>query len=405
MDIDNLFISSILISGAESFKEVVKLVPTEFVQGEERGVYTFIKNYFRESKGILPSISAVKTKFDTFIPIKPKDSIHFYVSELKERTEYELLTESVTHIQNNLFVKDVEKAKEEYRKIGIKLAGLEMSEAVTAKNNLSDRIKDYKKAKENKGEIGYKTGLDTFDNILGGITDEMFIIMGKRGLGKTFCSLFIANNIWKQLPKDKPVLYISNEMSVSKITKRLDSAVGEFNYSRYRKGLLKKDEIQKLKSLRRIYEERSEFICISGVGKSVDEIEYEIINARPGLLVCDGLYLTDMGKNDQYKDTASASRAYQRLTKRYDLPAILTTQITNEGEAKYARAIEEDADVVVKMHQSPAMKTDTVMGFDFAKVREEDSDIKTFMTWDFENWVFKENAYDTADSDEEQEYD
>jgi len=405
MDIDGLFINSIISIGKkDEFLDAVKKVPAEFMQGEERAIYQWIKVYFKRSKGVIPSKKAIRAKFPDFSVIKPDDTIQFYVTELRDRADYEILTDGNTSIQRLLFGKDIEKAKVELRKIGIELGKNEMLEASTVKANLSERKKQYIKNKKLKGKIGYQTTVDSIDNRIGGIVDEFFVIMGPQGVGKTFLMLMMLCNMWKQVPG--PIAVVTNEISKKKMEGRTDSIMGKFSYSRYRKGLLRPDEAKRFVGLNGVYEGLPDMYVIPGAGKSVDQIEYELMSIDDlSLLGVDGLYLTDMGKGDEFDNTRSASRSYQRLLSRLEIPGVFTTQMTDKDETKYARAIGEDADMILKMWRSQALKDSSLMGIEFLKIREEDSAVSFNMDWDFDKWLFREHKRNEFDSNEERVFD
>ena len=404
MDIDGLFINSILSSQSrEEIRSSFSKVPMELVQGMERMMYKFIREYYKQSRGQLPSAIAMKKKFPEFRRIKPGDSIHFYVGELQSRQIYELSTDYNTKIQNALLIKDIEEMKGLHRAWGMELAKINMIEADTARTNFIDRKREYRKAKLNKGLIGLQTGIEAIDKHIGGLQDEMYIIMGRRGVGKTFMSLFMLKNIWKQL--DGTAMYVSNEIGKKKILKRVDSIEAEFSYSKYRKGLLTKEEEQRLNELKDIYKNRPELYVIPGARKTVEDIENELLVVEPKIIFVDGLYLTDMGHDDPFRNTFEASRSYQQMLSAYQIPGIFTTQMTDDNSTKYARAIEEDADIVMKMSQNSALKDDKLMKLEFPKIREEDSDLIAYMNWDFDKWNFTEANPEDIDEGAEQEFD
>lgn len=405
MDIDGLFISSIMSVDKNEFLEAVKYIPNDFVQGEEREIYQWIKIYFKRSKKcLLPSHKALRAKFADFSFQKTEDTLDFYVAELRDRADYHILTDGNTIIQRHLFSKDIENAKKELRKIGISLAKNEMLEASTIKSNLKKRKEKYVKNKKLKGRIGLQTGIDVVDKHIGGMVDEYFVIMGPQGIGKTFLLLLIMCNFWKQVKG--PVAIISNEISQGKMEGRIDSFMGGFSYSRYRKGLLYPEEAKKFVGLGEVYKALPELHIIPGAGKSVEQIEYELMSID-GLsaLGVDGLYLTDMNKEDEFRNTNAASRAYQRMVSKMLLPAVFTTQMTDKDETKYARAIGEDADIIVKMWRDRAMKDSSLMQLVFKKIREEDSDLEVMLDWNFNKWLFREHVKSYKDSGMEQSYD
>lgn len=402
MDLDSLFLSKILESNPEVFKKTLRKVPTELLQGIERKAYVWIKKYFSDSKGQMPSTIALKQKFPDVRLDKAKDAIHFYVDELYDRAKYEAYTKVISDIQNDLFAKNLSAVDAKYRKLSEKIAKLEMKEVVTAKSGLADRKRNYLEAKKNKGIIGYQVNIDAIDKRIGGIRSEYIVIAGKTGIGKTWLLVQIGKAIWYQI--EAPLIVVSNEISQEEMYARFDSVIGEFNFSAYRKGQLTKEQEKKLASLGGIYDNLHDLYVINGAGMPVDEIEMLALSLGAGAILCDGIYLTDEGKNNQWDDTRTASRKYQQITKKHLIPVIGTNQLTNEGEVKYARALQEDADILMRMFQSQAMKTDKLMGIDFPKLRNEDNDLKAFLRWDFENWDFHEVDIEIPDRDLEKEY-
>jgi replicative DNA helicase len=406
MDLDSLFVSRLLQSSSDEFREASKKIQPNLIGGTEKDIYVFIRNYFRESKGIVPSILAIRKKFPDFKPIKAEDSIQFYCSELKDRAEYELMTKANTLVQNKLFNKDLTGAKDELKKLFQSLGESSFSEASTMKSLYVENIQDYIKARKLDGHIGLQTGISGLDNHIGGITDEMIVIMGKVAVGKTFLLLIIANGLWKQL--QVPIVVVSNELSLKKMSGRMASIEGHFSYSKFKRGTLTKKEENKIKSVKEIVKGRPDIYFINGNGKDVNDIEFEImaIQPKPGLLLVDGFYLTNMHVKDDFGNVRAASRAYRELKSRLGIPLIGTTQMTEGFEAKYAKALGEDADIVMYLWRSPQMKDMNRMGVNFTKIRDEDDELKLQFNWDFEHFIFDEiTGEEPPDESSEQSYD
>lgn len=404
MNLDLNFVNAVLdIRDKDLLLSAFKKVPPNYIKSPiERKVYKFIRKYYSDTKGKLPSIKAVKLKFNSFERVKVEDHITFYVQELNNRIKYYAITDGVTSISNVLLEsKDIEKAEGLYYEIGRKLGEYNLTETATILSTLDDREARYESIKNDKGLLGYQTGLKVIDDKIGGIVSEMVVILGAVGVGKTFFLLKLLANIWHQL--EAPIVCVSNELPDDIIYGRLDAFMGNFPYGDYKRGALSEENEKKLKGLKNLYKNYHDLHVVNGAGKSVDEIEYEILSLEPSLIIVDGLYLTDMGKNDQFKDTVAASRAYQRMLKKYNIPGFFTSQITNDDQAKYARAISEDADIVLKLSQPPALMALKKMKVEALKVREAENKIETFLNWDFDKWDFsetdlgeREEAYEIA---------
>jgi hypothetical protein len=184
-------------------------------------------------------------------------------------------------------------------------------------------------------------------------------------------------------------MIVSNEMDTDSIEKRMDSVLGKFDLARYLLGKLTPREEGRLRALTKVYDNLSDLYVMNGAGKHVNEVEYDVIALEPSILVVDGIYLTDMGKNDRTADTIAASAAYQRLGKRHEIPVIATSQMI-EGQTKYARALGEDADIILRMWRKQEMKDAKLMGLRFNKIRQFDNEVEAYMNWDFKQWLFSE---------------
>lgn len=391
MNIDKALISLIIEKEDKNlFKNAIKIIPIDFLEGEEREVYKWIIDYYRSSKGTLPSKTALKIQFPNFTLYKNvKDSLEFFAEKLKERKDYQIFSKYITNIGNSIFAQDLEKAKAQYRELGQKLSQYEVEDKISSiKETLIERHKNYLRIKNNKGKIGLSLGIPTIDKHIGGLSKEFFIIAGRQGIGKTFLTLFMTCSFWKET--DRPILIVSNEMPTQEIYSRIDSIMAGINASRYRKGQLTKEEEKRLRDLTNVYEQFPDLYVINGAGMSAFDVEYEIVALNPSLLVIDGIYLTDMGKNDFVADTIAASRAYQRINKKYSIPIIATSQLNKDNSTKYARALQEDSDIVLTMFQNNHLRDLNLMRLYFNKIRYESSDIEAYINWNFDEWNFNE---------------
>lgn len=403
LDHDVGFISAIFNTSPFIVKKVFRKVSPQMVNGIEREIYKFILHYYKESLGSIPSRLAIKQKFPEFKFIKETDALTFYADELKNRVEYKVMTEAITEIQNNLFIKDLEEAKHKLRTLGIELSNLRTVEDLNAKKDFNERIQVYNKAKEMGGMVGLPTGVPALDDKLGGLLDEMLIVMGRSGVGKTWSSILLLCNLWKYV--EGSIVYITNEISPTKILMRTDAFVAQVPYSKYRKGQLSDEDFNKILKLESgKYENRHDLLVINGAGKSVAELEYDILSYEPALVMVDGLYLQAQGYDDPFRDTLSASREYQKMHQRHGFPLIGTTQMTDDEAPKYSRALREDADVICKLTRTPALESDKLMCLEFPKVREEESGFKDYMHWDFDDWNFEHYDMDVAHEQYEVEY-
>ena len=400
VDIDNSFISCLYTLEEKRLPQILSTTGVDLIKGSEKNVYEFISGYF--GKAIrLPSKNAVLKKFPDFSFSDPEDDIIFYIEEINNRRVYDVVTKGLSKLSSVVYDGSIKDVRGIVADIEMQLNNVISADIESAVTNFDKRLEDYKEAKTNKGVIGMITGIPPFDENLGGIIDEYFIIMGKSGVGKTWMSLIMMKTLWRQV--EAPIVFVTNEISPDKIFKRFDSLEAEIPYANYRIGKLTEEQEHRLTALKDVYRKRHPIYVINGAGKSVYDIEAEIAPYEPAILFVDGIYLTNMGYNDIFENTLQASRAYQRLHAKYHIPVIATTQMTNDSEVKYARAIFEDSDIVMKIFRDPTLEADNLMGMQFKKVREGANNFRAFMNWNFEEFDFSASHIDSAEvtSDED----
>ena len=106
-----------------------------------------------------------------------------------------------------------------------------------------DRISEIYEAKD-KDSLGIKTGIDTLDEVLGGIHPSDMMIVGARpGVGKTAFALSIMRNIAKT---GKRVGFFSTEMSVFQVMSRLTSLESGILANKLRKADLAEEDWPRL---------------------------------------------------------------------------------------------------------------------------------------------------------------
>jgi replicative DNA helicase len=293
-------------------------------------------------------------------------------------------------MQNQLFSMDLAKAEKSLQDLRIGLSEVQMADSETVDASLEERIALYERTKANEGVIGVQTGFEFFDKVVGGIRTEYIGIIGTSGVGKTYFFLRVAMNYAAQV--DGCILIVTNEMSVEDISTRCDSIVGEFSATKYREGRLNAEEESRLRQLSSLYTQMGKVHVISGAGKSIDDIELEMIRLEPAAVFIDGVYLSVETGKDLFKDTMIASRKIQALTKKYKTPFIGTFQFNADGDIAYAKSVRQDVDILLKIYQSQAMLMNVppLMGFEFLKTRMARNGAKGLNVWDFENWNFEE---------------
>ncbi|MBN2293922.1 MAG: replicative DNA helicase, partial [Pirellulales bacterium] len=98
---------------------------------------------------------------------------------------------------------------------------------------------------EHGGATGVPTGLHDLDNLTGGLHDSEFVVLAARpSMGKTALALNITENV--VIDANVPTLFVSLEMARYELAQRLLSSQGRIDGTKFRSGIMSKDDREKL---------------------------------------------------------------------------------------------------------------------------------------------------------------
>lgn len=211
------------------------------------------------------------------------------------------------------------------------------------------------------------SGLRGFDKLLGGgfINGGLHVIGARPAVGKSALALQVALNAARNGVK---VLYCSLEMSAADCSARLVGNLGAMSSARLMfGGRLTDDEYERfargtteLSSLPLVFNRRS--------GMSARQVEALAYREKPRLLIVDHLGLLEPpeARLSLYEATTRNSRALKLLALRLNIPIICLCQLNRAAASdrsgsfratmanlRESGAIEQDADTVTLLHDSP----------------------------------------------------
>lgn len=216
------------------------------------------------------------------------------------------------------------------------------------------------------GEItGLETGFKYLDEaLLGFNNDDLIVLAGKPGTGKTLFSQAICRHV--AIKNNKPVLFISMEMSRIQVYERFVSGEAAVNPKEYRRGLMEGDAYTKTKTAtHRI--KQSNLHIVSRPALSLGQIKaicrrFKQQYGESGLIVVD--YLTKMKlPNADRRDLAigEVTAGLKELAQEINYPVLLLSQMNRGGDRfqkrpqmtdlKDSSSIEQDADVIIFLHR------------------------------------------------------
>lgn len=259
-----------------------------------------------------------------------------------------------------------------------------------------DLLKDKIEKKERDEIIGIPIGIPKFDNFSGGIlNDEIMLIGGEPGVGKTIFLINIALNAYR---KGKNVVFFEGEMLKDQLEFRMDSLISELLYEKFRTGEINNEELELLRNdLIKEKKKNDNFIQIEifGEGTSIKDIEeklYKIQDLKKkvvDVLIIDHINLLSSSKKitSKYLSQDSAVkneiiRELYGLNKRFNqgkgLPIITVNHLTDDANKadniklkhfKYSRSYGEFASIVLALKQTDDDKLEGITKLQCIKFR------------------------------------
>lgn len=336
-------------------------------------IIKWIEEYVKANKS-LPTIETVDDKFEDFEIINDLDAVPYLVEELKKNKVYmeyrPMLMESAELISKGQVLEAINK---------MRLDVESLSRTYTGKVERYDWVKDadlryekYLEMHNKEGLSGISTGINKLDDLTGGWKkDDLILVAGRLGEGKSMISMYFAYHAWWSFLKAKmnsPVIYISTEMPKLEVAYRLDTLRSHFSNRELNQGKL--SDIEAYKEYLLELEKKSNSLLIltedSNKGKAFtpNDIRSIIESERPGLVVVDQLYdLSDgTGERDIRKRIVNVSDQIRDVNLYTETPMIWVAQASRES----AKEAKKDSKASPEIHQvqesdTPAQKSTKVI--------------------------------------------
>lgn len=216
---------------------------------------------------------------------------------------------------------------------------------------------------EGLGARGTKTGFSGIDNVLAGIGNSDFVLVGARpGMGKTSFALNIATNVAQQSQKN--VCIFSLEMSAEQLVTRIISSEAMVDSYALRTGKL--DENQWIEIAKTTSKLAGCNILIDDTaGITVSGMKGKLRRVKDlGLVVVDylGLMQSDRHFDSKVNEVGEISRGLKLMAKELNVPIVCCVQL-NRGSEKRTDSrpvlsdirdsgnIEQDADIVLFLYR------------------------------------------------------
>jgi replicative DNA helicase len=226
---------------------------------------------------------------------------------------------------------------------------------VNAKQACDEFIAHYIACYENGDIPGRSTGIGEIDAITGGMKPgELWVISGPSSSGKSVLMYQIESEF---LGDNRVVLNFSAELMRHEIVGRLVTLRARVDYEAITKPKeVTKAEIAKVQSAITAMRDTRMWFDASA-GQSLDSItsgteQIRDIEGEIGLIIVDYIQIIRGIRNrgdSREQEVASISGGLKQLAKKMACPVIAGSQENDDGKTRESRAIEQDADVWLKI--------------------------------------------------------
>ena len=266
---------------------------------------------------------------DTF----PSRSLDFAAKELKQQSTAQKIKSILTQASEDVPTEEIDDFVADLQQRIIQSTSEYSAEPADA-SSLVDEFRAYQEIYREKRRnggvlLGLSTGYSNLDELIDGLRPEhLWVIGGYSSMGKTFAALNIVAHLMKN--KHRTVFY-SLEMSRVDIVSRIIGILTHQNGSSVAKGYVDEGEVESatkllLESNLSVFNEKHD---ISQILLSMYE---EHLRNPVSLFVVDFLQLVKVkNARSEYETTTQAILELQKAAKRFGVPIIVLSQVSNES--------------------------------------------------------------------------
>lgn len=236
-----------------------------------------------------------------------------------------------------------------------------------------EKVQEYAK-RESHALTGLSTGFRDLDEMTSGLQpSDLIIVAARPSMGKTALCLTLAQNA--AIAEKAVVGVFSLEMSKEQLVMRMMSSEAKVDASRFRKGMLSREEWERLAraigtlSDARIFIDDTPGITVLEMRAKCRRLAAE--EKKLDLIVVDYLQLMSGGMRNENRqqEVSKISRELKGLAKELQVPVVALSQLSRAPEARNpprpmmsdlreSGSIEQDADVVAFIYREDYYKPD-----------------------------------------------
>ena len=411
MDLDREFVGAVLRGGKPAFLDVQNrgLDPEVYLFGDGKIAWSCILNHWK-TYNEFPSRDIVSASTGCDLTTVSTDGHKFFLDEVMNRRLYHIVREGAVEVDKKLEGRDPKAAAElwteVYRKIQEESLTENRIESLLALGK--DVIELYDRVKS--GAKGIPTPWAKMDEqTMGWWPEDLIVLAGRLGSGKTWLLLLIAHAAWQSGAK---VLIVGTEMNKVKLAMRFFSLHFKMPYDHIRKGRLSEfTEGTFREGVLAMLKDQG--IYLVGGGKfdfSMDAVEAAVEEAQPDIVLVDGAYLIKNRGKDRHERVSNTFDDLKRMGASKKISIVANTQMNRDAKAGQKKTMSAEnvgitdvagwnADVMYGLNQDDEMRDNNEQEIVAMKIREgKPSTIN--IRWDLEKMEFSEIVTDSDDDDD-----
>lgn len=389
MSAESAFISKVLET--KDFETVDSLqIRSSYFVGRYKKAFMFIQN-FKIKYGKVPSIAEFKKKnptVDLDDPSSLEEPLAYYAEEVRSKVKHNTLVDALTEMEEKLNGFETDEAIALIVKTVMKIQKDYVKRETAYLNDKADTWKQkYEEAEKSGGLTGLLTGIAPFDRMTGGVGEtDLVTFLGFSGVGKSFLliiiSCFLASMGYK-------VLFVTKEMGVNQIMKRVHACMTKLPYGAIKDGKLNPSQKEKYyKYLDKQEKEEESYLIIELATGGVTNISSLVDQHQPEVLMIDGGYLmTDDSDDNDWKGIYDTWWGFKQIALNRKIPTFTTMQLKS-GKASadnvaLAKHIIQHIDIMFGMEQDEQMMNDKEIKFKPFKMRDAEMGGSFVINWNF----------------------
>lgn len=185
------------------------------------------------------------------------------------------------------------------------------------------------------------------------------------------------------------VLFITREMSVEQVERRIDAVWAEVSYTDFNRGTLTPKEEEKFKEyLETMKQNQVDNLIIELATGGVSNVAALCDKHEPEVLAIDGGYLMmDDSDDKDWRGLIETIRGFKGICLSRGIPCLMTLQLTQNkaslSNISFAKAVAQDFDNLFGLEQTEEMKADKEIKIVPLKLRDSDRWNSFLLNWDF----------------------